>query len=226
MVACVERMLFLTATPFQLGHHELCSILSRFDGIHWESQRPPQKSRVEYEAGTSSTMRRINPKSFPGNLTTRGRLGNDDWVVDDVRHDDEEAGGWRCKRPLQNAEPTERVGNWHRQRGQGRGRAQTPSLGPSPRETMLANDVPRRSRHSGDLIRLDTGFRHEAMAYRMPRGPGHRRGLSVAVLARRSVRCASPNQARRLRRRACLELPHLQDQPGRSASCGGVARHR
>lgn len=32
-----ERMLFLTATPFQLGHHELCSILERFKGIHWQS---------------------------------------------------------------------------------------------------------------------------------------------------------------------------------------------
>lgn len=30
-----ERMLFLTATPFQLGHDELCSVLERFDGICW-----------------------------------------------------------------------------------------------------------------------------------------------------------------------------------------------
>jgi len=32
-----ERMLFLTATPFQLGHHELLSVLSRFQGIAWKS---------------------------------------------------------------------------------------------------------------------------------------------------------------------------------------------
>ena len=31
-----ERMLFLTATPFQLGHNELCSILRRFEGIRWK----------------------------------------------------------------------------------------------------------------------------------------------------------------------------------------------
>lgn len=30
-----ERMIFLTATPFQLGHQELCNILDRFQGIHW-----------------------------------------------------------------------------------------------------------------------------------------------------------------------------------------------
>ena len=32
-----ERMLFLTATPFQLGHHELLNVLSRFNGIAWKS---------------------------------------------------------------------------------------------------------------------------------------------------------------------------------------------
>ena len=32
-----DRMLFLTATPFQLGHHELLQILSRFGGVNWRS---------------------------------------------------------------------------------------------------------------------------------------------------------------------------------------------
>lgn len=32
-----ERMLFLTATPFQLGHSELLNILSRFSAIAWRS---------------------------------------------------------------------------------------------------------------------------------------------------------------------------------------------
>lgn len=34
-----ERMLFLTATPFQLGHHELLSVMRRFDGVRWTRQR-------------------------------------------------------------------------------------------------------------------------------------------------------------------------------------------
>lgn len=40
-----ERMLFLTATPFQLGHHELLSVLGRFDGVRWESK----ESRAEFD---------------------------------------------------------------------------------------------------------------------------------------------------------------------------------
>ncbi|WP_332733836.1 helicase-related protein [Flavihumibacter sp.] len=35
--AVFERMLFLTATPFQLGHHELCNVLDRFKGINWQN---------------------------------------------------------------------------------------------------------------------------------------------------------------------------------------------
>lgn len=31
------RMLFLTATPFQLGHHELVNVLRRFGGVAWDS---------------------------------------------------------------------------------------------------------------------------------------------------------------------------------------------
>ena len=32
-----DRMLFLTATPFQLGHHELLNVLDRFRGVRWSS---------------------------------------------------------------------------------------------------------------------------------------------------------------------------------------------
>lgn len=31
-----HRMLFLTATPFQLGHHELIEVLDRFKGVRWD----------------------------------------------------------------------------------------------------------------------------------------------------------------------------------------------
>ena len=36
-----ERMLFLTATPFQLGHAELIRVLDRFEGIRWEGPNAP-----------------------------------------------------------------------------------------------------------------------------------------------------------------------------------------
>jgi hypothetical protein len=32
-----EKMLFLTASPFQLGHHELLHVLNRFHGVRWPS---------------------------------------------------------------------------------------------------------------------------------------------------------------------------------------------
>lgn len=34
-----DKMLFLTATPFQLGHHELLQVLNRFDGVRWPTAR-------------------------------------------------------------------------------------------------------------------------------------------------------------------------------------------
>ncbi|HBJ34731.1 MAG TPA: hypothetical protein DDZ51_08205, partial [Planctomycetaceae bacterium] len=43
-----ERMLFLTATPFQLGHGELCSVLDRFDGICWKGGAAPGIGRVGF----------------------------------------------------------------------------------------------------------------------------------------------------------------------------------
>lgn len=44
-----ERMLFLTATPFQLGHAELLRVLERFGGVSWDGAHPPQLSRPEYD---------------------------------------------------------------------------------------------------------------------------------------------------------------------------------
>lgn len=45
-----ERMLFLTATPFQLGHDELCSVLDRFKGIAWHSAGAPRMTQDAYSA--------------------------------------------------------------------------------------------------------------------------------------------------------------------------------
>ena len=43
-----ERMLFLTATPFQLGHGELLRVLERFGGIAWQSDSAPAITRPEF----------------------------------------------------------------------------------------------------------------------------------------------------------------------------------
>ena len=44
-----ERMMFLTATPFQLGHHELCSVLDRFKGIAWTGNTAPKDGLTGFE---------------------------------------------------------------------------------------------------------------------------------------------------------------------------------
>lgn len=38
MANAFDRMLFLTATPFQLGHHELVRVLDRFGDVRWNTQ--------------------------------------------------------------------------------------------------------------------------------------------------------------------------------------------
>ncbi len=48
MARTFDRMLFLTATPFQLGHHELLSVLNRFGDVRWnESELGPRTDFAE-----------------------------------------------------------------------------------------------------------------------------------------------------------------------------------
>jgi hypothetical protein len=55
-----DRMLFLTATPFQLGHAELCNVLSRFDAINWKGSRTPAMSREDFEAQLAKLRQRLD----------------------------------------------------------------------------------------------------------------------------------------------------------------------
>ena len=41
-----ERMMFLTATPFQLGHHELINVIGIFRGIAWKTL--PQSTKEKF----------------------------------------------------------------------------------------------------------------------------------------------------------------------------------
>lgn len=43
-----SRMLFLTATPFQLGHRELISVLGRFSGMAWDSPDAPASGKEHF----------------------------------------------------------------------------------------------------------------------------------------------------------------------------------
>jgi ERCC4-related helicase len=44
-----DRMLFLTATPFQLGHTELIHVLERFEGVSWRTSNAPTISRSDFK---------------------------------------------------------------------------------------------------------------------------------------------------------------------------------
>jgi hypothetical protein len=55
-----ERMLFLTATPFQLGHGELCAVLERFSGIAWDGPRAPACGRDHFSRTLAELRRRLD----------------------------------------------------------------------------------------------------------------------------------------------------------------------
>ena len=44
-----ERMMFLTATPFQLGHHRLLNVIGRFSGVAWKTLTRTTKVAFETE---------------------------------------------------------------------------------------------------------------------------------------------------------------------------------
>ena len=60
LAGAFERMLFLTATPFQLGHHELCNILERFRGIAWEGTRAPSGGLAGLDQQIESLRTRLD----------------------------------------------------------------------------------------------------------------------------------------------------------------------
>lgn len=48
-----DRMLFLTATPFQLGHGELIRVLERFEGVAWSGTNAPALTRDRFKLDLS-----------------------------------------------------------------------------------------------------------------------------------------------------------------------------
>jgi len=55
-----ERMLFLTATPFQLGHVELIRVLERFEGIGWSGGRAPSMTKADFRAAIASLAQTLD----------------------------------------------------------------------------------------------------------------------------------------------------------------------
>ena len=80
-----ERMLFLTATPFQLGHQELVRVLERFEGVNWRAARRPLMSRAEFETALQSLSRLLDDAQAAALRLDRawGKLSRDHLVARD-----------------------------------------------------------------------------------------------------------------------------------------------
>lgn len=85
-----DRMLFLTATPFQLGHGELIKVLGRFDGANWASaaQRNAFTQQISDLEGTLNSLQHaaLRLEQSWGRLEPPDMTGLQDqwWDADDV----------------------------------------------------------------------------------------------------------------------------------------------
>lgn len=80
-----ERMLFLTATPFQLGHGELCSVLERFRNVAWKGVHVPVMGLPEYQAQLKALRGALDDAQAAAVALDAawGRLTKDDLTADD-----------------------------------------------------------------------------------------------------------------------------------------------
>lgn len=79
-----HRMLFLTATPFQLGHQELIRVLRSFTAACWTGQSAPDGSRESFETALDDLERRLDSNRLAARSLDRlwGRLTIDSLAAD------------------------------------------------------------------------------------------------------------------------------------------------
>lgn len=77
------RMLFLTATPFQLGHHELISVLERFKGIQWGGNFAPNLDKNAYAQTLEQLLSALDLAQSAAMQfdTAWGRLTSDNLII-------------------------------------------------------------------------------------------------------------------------------------------------
>lgn len=88
-----ERMLFLTATPFQLGHHELCSVLERFEGICWRKDYAPPLGRENFHKQIQAVRKQLDDAQEAALCfdAAWGKLTAQDLLVGGQKFEDTEA---------------------------------------------------------------------------------------------------------------------------------------
>jgi hypothetical protein len=66
-----QRMLFLTATPFQLGHEELIRVLRSFEAVRWSGSRAPMVTREEFLAQINQLEASLDANRLAGRRLDR-----------------------------------------------------------------------------------------------------------------------------------------------------------
>jgi len=61
-----RRMLFLTATPFQLGHHELIQVLRTFGSVLWTSERAPAGTAQDFHTQINQLAEALDKNRLAG----------------------------------------------------------------------------------------------------------------------------------------------------------------
>lgn len=79
-----DRMIFLTATPFQLGHHELIRVLERFKTINWNSTQAPSITQSNYKEELDLLLTKLDNSQIAARKLDNswGKLKPDDLIID------------------------------------------------------------------------------------------------------------------------------------------------
>lgn len=115
-----ERMLFLTETPFQLGHHELGAVRERFEGICWREPYAPRAGRESFQKQMQELRQRLDaaPEAARCFDAAWGKLTWEDLVIDGESCDDVEHWWARIRRAAPSSPVIENVLACHRRSGQ------------------------------------------------------------------------------------------------------------
>lgn len=95
-----DRLLFLTATPFQLGHEELVRVLRSFNAAKWSGESAPKGDRSEFGVSMKELERRLGAAREAARHLDR-RWGDLAYSVVTTGADDEDiaaaAAAWWCR---------------------------------------------------------------------------------------------------------------------------------
>lgn len=107
-----DRMLFLTATPFQLGHHELIRVLRSFSAAKWNGPTAPERTRETFLERLGELEKRLSENRLAGRRLDRlwGAMAREAVGAHRSNDDDEHAASawWQAAEQGQCNQPIDR----------------------------------------------------------------------------------------------------------------------